>query len=895
MAALLSTTASGVAVNYISNELLLNLSRIKDKQELHLFEEALKKWAIDFEQAHDGTIATSGEFAGYVKNQRTVETVVSYVLSPDANGPDEQAFLNQTQASIVQRLEERRSHRLSPIDAGIILEFLKSLLAQAKRFASSGLNNEEKIILYSLCQHLAWDGKIEKLIQNRFNVTEQALDKILAIVSAAQNPPEAETQLPPEFDHLILSCNDILRKSHEKLKVYSFSDGLDFRSVYIPPSLDIRIDCENPSRFLLEAAGLERTRLWKDQLIFPLQENAHRDFSRETDILMNYSFDADVGIANTGQQKNTMEERQRKIDTLFDRSNIVYVIGGAGYGKSLFLKNLCVNPQGLTGYREKPFLIIRGDLKRMIQPTGMFKPMRQYLEECFVHACLQKPDDLTPNFLERCLAAGRCLILLDALDEVGNDQREELHQRVISYFQLVGAGNKVCITSRDRGFIPVKQITCFTIRRISIQNVGEYVDRFIQLEKFPSDERERFIEQASSIVKKGFVTGFLTLSLLLAIYKNEQELPANKAELYKLCFEYIANRREKDKRLLRNSDTGEEYDWNTLGKLMNEATFMKLAQMGTPNNRDILQKQIYEMMTSLYEKRFSNQTECRVATELFLQFCADRTEVFVPSPSSNTEYRFFHRSFYEYFYANYLMQYNAGPEGIYQELIHFQVDSELFELLVALYYQKNPEQLRALLQYSFERAENISQGRVNAGKAFDILAMLMRTADESDFTQHFIQLVVEHGDRISKLPLSVNFEQIQEILSKNQDYLETAYQENRKLYDQRVVRETATFLLKNPRNYNQLLQCNNFNSSAWTIPQSSFKYTYLLKLLPDQYSHMIRIFNKLRSIGYLRKTLKLTSKDIGDLSTFADKVRKSSVENQKRTYRLLLSILTYPL
>lgn len=276
--------------------------------------------------------------------------------------------------------------------------------------------------------------------------------------------------------------------------------------------------------------------------------------------------------------------------------------------------------------------------------------MLEYLSECLTNGSLQSPEELPPDFLRRCIRAGRCLILLDALDEVGNDQRNELHRLVITYFREHGAKNKVCITSRDRGFIPDEKIFCLSIQPIKEKDIREYVDRFIALGKFQESEKERFIRQASSLINRGFVRGFLTLSLLLAIYKNEQELPANKVALYQKCFEYIANIREKNKKLLYNSSTGREYDWEMLAKLMGDATFMELAQLGTPSNRDIPRDAIDDLMTCLYGQRFHSETECREAVEVFLQFCADRTEVFVSSPSSNTEYRFFHRSFYEYFY-----------------------------------------------------------------------------------------------------------------------------------------------------------------------------------------------------------------------------------------------------
>lgn len=123
---------------------------------------------------------------------------------------------------------------------------------------------------------------------------------------------------------------------------------------------------------------------------------------------------------------------------------------------------------------------------------------------------------------------------------------------------------------------------------------------------------------------------------------------------------------------------------------MSDATFMELARLGAPNNADIYEEEIKASILSLYQMKFHSEGECRAATEMFLQFCADRTEVFIPSPNSNLEYRFFHRSFYEYFFAKSISIHTQTVAKTYEELYQFDVDSEVFELLLTIYDQKNP-------------------------------------------------------------------------------------------------------------------------------------------------------------------------------------------------------------
>ena len=316
------------------------------------------------------------------------------------------------------------------------------------------------------------------------------------------------------------------------------------------------------------------------------------------------------GIDTISSKKNeeddtvTVEEKLSIIGSLFSYSKIIYIVGGAGFGKSLFLKKLCVDPHLINGYSQKPFLVLRGDIKNMIRSDGSIKPMLDFLEERLTAGSFEKSQSIGPHFLEDCLKAGRCLILLDALDEVGNDIRTELHELIVSFFQETYPGNRICITSRERGFIPKKDIDCYYISRIKRTDIEQYIDRFIAIDKFAPDEKEPFLEKASVLVDNGFIQGFLTLSLLLAIYKNELSLPTNKLLLYEKCFEYIANSREQSKKLLKNSKTGEEYDWNALGTLLQDATFMEFASLGYPNNRDVSVRDIEETIFSLYGGRF---------------------------------------------------------------------------------------------------------------------------------------------------------------------------------------------------------------------------------------------------------------------------------------------------
>ena len=115
--------------------------------------------------------------------------------------------------------------------------------------------------------------------------------------------------------------------------------------------------------------------------------------------------------------------------------------------------------------------------------------------------------------------------------------------------------------------------------------------------------------------------------------------------MYQKCFEYIANKREKDK-------TQQEFDWRAISPIMKDNTFIELSRMGCPNNSNIDRKDIKDRLLQVYKTKYGSEAEAENAIDEFLKFCSDRTELFVPTAEDN--FKFFHRSFFEYFYSFYI-------------------------------------------------------------------------------------------------------------------------------------------------------------------------------------------------------------------------------------------------
>ena len=424
---------------------------------------------------------------------------------------------------------------------------------------------------------------------------------------------------------------------------------------------------------------------------------------------------------------------------IFEKDNIVYLVGGAGYGKSLFTKKIINNYSDLNIFQADEYIVIYGELKSFY-PNGSDSAISviDFLKESIRNSTLM---EVSNEFIEYYLNSGRCIILLDALDEVDKQKRNSLHESVVAFFKHQNPNNKICITSRDRGFIPERNVEVFKIRPLNEEQIEKYVDKIIGLKRFEKDDKEAFMNQSQILVEKGFLNSFLVLSLLINIYKAERELPENKLELYQKCFEYIANRREKDK-------TQKEFNWSLISPIMKNNTFIELSQMGMPNNSNIDREDIKERLLQVYKSKYDSEAETENAIDEFLKFCSERTELFIPTLED--KYKFFHRSFFEYFYSLYIFYRCNSVEEILSELYKFDIDSEVFELTVAMLKQQSEMKYQELVNLMFSNAYSEFESGDGEFQSFNILVLSMQVIDDALYKKKFLELILNNKEIILK-------------------------------------------------------------------------------------------------------------------------------------------------
>jgi len=372
------------------------------------------------------------------------------------------------------------------------------------------------------------------------------------------------------------------------------------------------------------------------------------------------------------------EEIEIEWKNVFNISNIVSIIGGPGFGKTLFLKNLINNYNELNMFNFEEILPIYCNLKEFStfshkNSTGY--SIEDFLVDSITHTSGLDRAKVTKEFLNFYMQSGRCLLLFDALDEVDNEDRERIAEVIVSFFKTSNKNNKVCITTRERGLIPETPVI-LRVLPINKHQIETYLIKMSIINRFDNEDIELFINQCKPLIENNFLTNFLMVALMVNIFTSERELPETKVQLYKSCTEYIARKREiKDKRVKFNYDI-------IRSMVNNDETFEQLSFLGKRNNKEVNHTNIEKCLLLTYNKLFLDQNQLINAIDEFLKFCSERTELYVEG--NEGFYRFFHRSFFEYYYSKFIIKNISSNTELISELLNFSPDSEMFELTVSL-------------------------------------------------------------------------------------------------------------------------------------------------------------------------------------------------------------------
>jgi len=429
------------------------------------------------------------------------------------------------------------------------------------------------------------------------------------------------------------------------------------------------------------------------------------------------------------------ESKPKEIDwkDIFKVSNLVSIVGGPGYGKTIFSKYVVINSNKLRINNSENYIPIYCNLKDFIDGKKLYKSFSfvDFLVESIVSYTGSDVSKETINyFLER----GECLIFLDALDEVDSLERQKFSNLIIGFFKSTNNNNKVCITTRERSLIPDTPVV-LKVENITIRDINNYLNLMVKIKEFRNEDIQDFLHQCWRLIMDGFLTNFLTVALMVKIYKADRKIPENKIELFDKCVDYTAREREREKNV--------GFDFDKMESIINNnASFEALANLSKRNNKEIYSDIIINELCSLYSSKYRDANDARNAINHFLKYCQERTDLYILGNKEN-HFKFFHRSFFEFFYAKYLVKNTNGIATVYSELYKFSADSELPELLLAFLKQYNYKRYIKLIDVAIEKAKQLKT--VNA---YRLAIDFVKQSDEYSHLEKFYILFFSSKDII---------------------------------------------------------------------------------------------------------------------------------------------------
>jgi hypothetical protein len=263
------------------------------------------------------------------------------------------------------------------------------------------------------------------------------------------------------------------------------------------------------------------------------------------------------------QEDELPEEAVVKVDTVVSSSPRLLVRGDAGSGKTTLLQWLAVNAaRGSFAY---PLANLNHLIPFVIQ-------LRRFADaplpgpSQFVEAATPMITGLMPSgWTEKELERGHALVLIDGVDELRADRRDEVRRWLED---LLGAfpSSRVVVTSRppavDGDWLETAGFDHCALEPMGLADIEEFIEHWHAAVAGDASEQERATllerrRQIQRVIRKNaplrrLATNPLLCAMLCAVNrKDEAQLPDDRVELYRIVLDALLQKRDAARRVKR--------------------------------------------------------------------------------------------------------------------------------------------------------------------------------------------------------------------------------------------------------------------------------------------------------------------------------------------------------
>ena len=369
-----------------------------------------------------------------------------------------------------------------------------------------------------------------------------------------------------------------------------------------------------------------------------------------------------------------------EIENMLQSAGNIGILGGPGSGKSTLLRYLAAT----CAESEADDALLPVFLRLRDYASGS-EALIAKSAATFSTDVLQL--EMPQRFFEDALRSGRCLVCLDALDEVPEEERKATVRRVR---QLAHNSNShFIITSRLAGYdenpLAEQIFTRYVVQPMDDDGISAFIDRQFADEPERTQNLKDLLTANPGI--KSLVSNPLLMTILKLVYrKGDAGLPLNRAEFYERAVDILV--RDED-------DEGRRID--DVDLKVHQKTLTDIARFLHDENRETISRTELEDQTEerllKYHRKSENPTEADedeayAEAQAFIERAEQRTGLLVEEHPGSGVFRFVHATFREYLTAKdiHLRHRNYGRhhEECWEEIKDHLTDARWREVILLL-------------------------------------------------------------------------------------------------------------------------------------------------------------------------------------------------------------------
>jgi HEAT repeat protein len=398
------------------------------------------------------------------------------------------------------------------------------------------------------------------------------------------------------------------------------------------------------------------------------------------------------------------------------------LLGDPGSGKTTLLRYLALKHAqamqagpanaGSPGSTRFPIMIRIADYAEYGLPKG--KSLSDFLGDyCSLHEC---PADGLVDLFTIQLAEGKCLILLDGLDEVVNaDERRTVVRQVEEFVRRHdGKDNSFVITSRIAGYrsAPLEEpFIHYLVQEMDDSQILRFLEQWciaVETAQTPdlteetrSRHARREIEGILGAIQQSpgvrrLAANPLLLRILALIPRTGAQLPQKRIELYRLTADTLARTWRMSQGISESALVKDEYLTPLLSKLAYWLHVNKPTGIATEH-------EVYEVLgeewASLHDIEWDAQrpnAKIQEDVKQFLLVVREHTGLFVER--APRRYGFMHLTFEEYYAARHLIARSRTRARFIREHLHNPHWNEPILLALGFVGMESPLESSELLE-----------------------------------------------------------------------------------------------------------------------------------------------------------------------------------------------------